>query len=292
MTKQQQALLEPVLPFLAGSQTAIQENSSSFYFAFRQLADYQAASIFVIYDWLRQLDDAADQGQQADFEQLVAEWVAASANPPQHIDEQTSLAGQVAFLGTVFEIDPSYMNDMIAGQRFDLNQQEITDWPALTQYCYQVAGTVGCMIWPILTGQPLTAKERPAVIQVGQAMQLTNILRDVRADALAGRCYLPQTTLQAAGLDQAALTATEASPALVQVLAELGNQAFADYEQGRALAHSVPAGSARDGLLLAMNVYRQILVNMRHKDYQVLAERTYVSRFQKTRMLVKTWFMQ
>ncbi|MBS0957449.1 phytoene/squalene synthase family protein [Leuconostoc pseudomesenteroides] len=272
--------IESVLPYLKSSQTVIQNNSSSFYFAFSNLPEYQAFSIFVIYDYLRQLDDAADNYDVATFNTLVQDWQIASKTDQLHLDMSSSIAQKAAFVFNTFEIDKSEMSNMIAGQKFDLQKNSISTTADLRHYCYQVAGTVGCMIYRILSGKSASAI-RPHLIKVGEAMQLTNILRDIKEDALAGKIYLPKDLLEQNNVSKADLVSLETSHSLKIVVKEIAQIAKINYDHGIFCLAPLTDKKIKLSLELAMVTYQAILQQIEENNFDVMSGRVIVSQEKK-----------
>jgi phytoene synthase len=145
----------------------------------------------------------------------------------------------------------------------DLGEVRVADMAEPLRYCYRVAGTVGLMRTAALD---VTVPEAlPHAIDLGVAMQLTNICRDVREDALRGRRYLPATlvsVLEPAALIDPACTARAAAVHAVRTLLDLADRHYTSGEQG---LRYLPFG-ARAGILVAARVYRKIGVVLRRRD--------------------------
>lgn len=120
-----------------------------------------------------------------------------SRSPQQH-----ALAA-FAHTARAFEIDKQYFLDFAAGCQMDLTVKRYPDWPALENYCDHSGGVVGLMMSCILGLQHSDAKRH--TVQLGKAMQLTNILRDVRTSLDRGRIYLPQDEVERFGVSEADL---------------------------------------------------------------------------------------
>ncbi len=126
----------------------------------------------------------------------------------------------------------------------------------LRAYCVRVAAAVGAMM-SVLMG----VRDRDALARacdLGVAMQLTNIARDVGEDAAAGRIYLPLEWLEAAGIDpEAFLSSPQADPGLVAMVRRLLGEARALYDRGEAGVSALPA-DCRPGILAARHIYAAI----------------------------------
>jgi len=145
---------------------------------------------------------------------------------------------------------------MLEGQRSDLSFRQPATLDELLRYCYLVAGTVGLMILPVLAGANPAALRGKAV-DLGEAMQITNILRDVGEDLAAGRLYLPADLLSRRGLDRA-----EEDYALFQ-------DSLGDFDR-----------DARLAVCSAALGYRAILAAVRESGYDCLTARRSVNDFE------------
>lgn len=258
------------------------KHSSSFYFAFKPLAIAKRNSIYALYHFLRLLDDSVDYQESDNFQQLKLQW--------QQFKEGQLSTTQAPWpaLKLVFHnfnIDYRWIDDMIVGQNKDFNKTPITTSKDLDDYCYNVAGTVGLMLMPILNDNQ--SFNHQAAIDVGKAMQLTNILRDIKEDALAGKVYLPKSQLDYYQVNLVDLKATTASDDLVQLIKEKTTEALNYYQKVDLLLADISDSKSRLGLKLAVEFYKGILLEIIKKDYQVLKSRTYVSDAKKVALLAQ-----
>ena len=166
-------------------ESIIKKNSKSFYLAFSQLPKRKAQSVYAVYAFCRRADDLIDRdNNQAGLRQLERQLL--DFNEGKVPNDPVWRALSVVFDNFPMVTAPFF--DMLTGQRKDADFKQPETRKDLEEYCYYVAGSVGLMLLPLLT-------ERPADIVVpakklGEAMQLTNILRDVGEDYQMGRIYL------------------------------------------------------------------------------------------------------
>jgi len=190
-------------------------HAKSFHFASWALGGARRRGALALYAFCRRLDDLVDEPQAgadltarlARARMLVAAVHGAApigdadVPPPFHPAEVAALRDTVRR----FAIPEAPFQDLVSGVEMDLTVTRYPDRAALDLYCYRVAGTVGLMMVPLL-GYDDAAALGPAA-DLGRAMQLTNILRDVGEDLGRGRIYLPQDELAAAGITEAQLHA-------------------------------------------------------------------------------------
>jgi phytoene synthase len=206
----------------------------------------------VLYAFCRQADDAIDLGDDpaAALTGLRARLDAIYAGAP--------LAGDAAFAEVVsaYEIPRTLPEALIDGMAWDAAGRRYATLEELLDYAARVAGAVGVMMALLMGVRDERGLARAA--DLGVAMQLTNIARDVGEDAAAGRLFLPLDWLAAAGIDAAEfLAAPRFTPALGGVVARLLAQADELYARARAGIAVLPA-ACRPGIAAARRIYAAI----------------------------------
>jgi len=179
-----------------------------------------------------------------------------------------------------FDIDRHNGVTLIEGVSEDLSTQALLQQADLIQYAYKVAGVVGLMMAPILGANKQGAK---FAIDLGIAMQLTNIARDVMEDANMGRRYVPAEWLGDLSAEQIAL-ASEQDKAKVQLaIAKLLRLAEEYYESGLAGLYYLPSRNRR-AIAVAAYSYREIGRKLQTHNCQYWDGRVVVSNFQKIKL--------
>jgi phytoene synthase len=177
--------------------------------------------------------------------------------------------------------------DLLAGVRMDLGGPRFRTWNDLHWYSYCVAGTVGLMIAPVLgcTSAPALT----SAVDLGVAMQLTNILRDVAEDARMGRVYLPDQDLNRFGVSRQSILDVRPDGDFAGLIAFEIERARRLYEQAYA---GIPSLS-RSGQLTTLaggHLYREILRQIERQDYDVFRQRATVPTSRKMREM--QWVMR
>ncbi len=181
-------------------------------------------------------------------------------------------------------LDVAIVHELIDGVSGDLGEVQIQTEKELLRYCYRVAGTVGLMMCAVLGVDDDRA--RAHAIDLGVAMQLTNICRDVLEDARRGRVYLPAEYLEAVGLTPRQILTEEVDQQALKIVVEqLLELADRYYESGDRGMHYIPARS-RFAIILASRTYRAIGLSLRRQKCDVMAGRTVVSAPRKSMWLV------
>ncbi len=222
--------------------------------------------VYLLYLVFRTLDDAVDNAEPDAREQLAAvdDWAAGAAPRGR---EATLLEG----LSERHALPRDAFTDFCAGMRDDLDRVPIDDDGDLDRYCYRVAGTVGIVMAHVL-GMRDAERALPAAAALGQAMQRTNILRDIDEDLAGGRVYVPRTTIERCG---GSLVPGERAAILRDQIA----RADAQYETGCAGIALLARGQR--AILTAAAMYREILRQIERDGYGALPGRAVVPRRRK-----------
>lgn len=174
-------------------------SGSSFLAGFVCLDRERRAGMIAIYAFCRVADDAVDEARDvATGERHLAFWrdelaAAAAGNARTPVGQAVQAAMQR------FGVPVEPLRDLLDGVATDLAPRPFADEQELHRYCYRVAAAVGLACLPVLGASSASAREFADAL--GHALQRTNILRDLRPDAEAGRCYVPQPWLAAAGVE-------------------------------------------------------------------------------------------
>ena len=192
-----------LIPILPASREACRvmtrHHATTFYFASHVLPAQKRSDAYAVYAFCRYVDDQVDLAPDeparlrafADLEHVLH--AAYCAVEPDSLAR--SLPWLVAFQETIRRraIPESYFKDLLAGVEMDRGRVRLANWEELDRYCYLVAGVVGLIMVHVMT-EPAPELLKPAR-DLGTAMQLTNILRDIREDWLRDRLYLPEDEL-------------------------------------------------------------------------------------------------
>ncbi len=267
----------------------VKRSGTSFYWGMRLLPADKRAAMYAIYAFCREVDDVADEGGTPE-EKLVAlngwrdEIEALYRGRPGH---PTTLA----LLEPVarFDLPKAEFLRMIDGMEMDARERMRAPGMAeLERYCRAVAGTVGLLSMSVF-GQRGGDLDRGG-LALAEALQLTNILRDLEEDAGRGRLYLPRELLLQYGIEADSPIEAIRHPALNGVCRALAARA----EKCFAQADRLLARGDRDQLrpaLVMMHVYRRLLERLRKLDWQRLDRRVRLGRLERLWLGVRYgWF--
>ena len=264
-------------------------SGSSFYYAFLFLPARRRAAITAFYAFCREVDDVVDEISDASVAASKLQWwrgevANAFSGQPSHPAMQALMP-----LTSEFSIEQSHLMAVIEGCQIDLEQTRFLDYPALKRYCHLVAGIVGEVAANIFgRTQPQTVQYAH---QLGLAMQLTNIIRDVGDDARRGRVYLPMSELQQFEVKAHELLRrappwgySERFESLMQFQAARAHQAF---DAALALLPDADRSAQKPGLMMA-NIYRTLLREIESQRFQVLHQRTSLTPLRKLWIATRT----
>ena len=262
--------------------------AKNFYWGFISLPREQRNAIYALYDFARQVDDEADAVAHApDLPgrlQRHRERIAKCVHGEYADDDAVMQVLAVAV--DRFAIPERELQMLIDGVEMDGTKLRYHTWDELRSYCNLVASVVGRMCVRIFGFEDDAALERAD--DLGIALQLTNILRDVREDIGLGRIYLPQEDLHRFAIPEASLLSWNAVPgwdALVAFEAERAREYFArGYEVLRYLDRR-PAACVRT----MAGIYERILEKIERDPTLPLHERAGLSSTEKIGAMVRAW---
>ena len=246
-------------------------SSTTFYVAFSKLPLERAWSIYAVYAFCRTADDLVDVHH--DSVGLLSLRHDLSDFASGHIpDKPIWRALSVVF--DTYDMNLDAFFDMIRGQEQDINFKQPENQKDLEKYCYYVAGSVGLMILPMLSQNH--HKIITPAIDLGIAMQLTNILRDVGEDYQQGRVYLPRKLLLRDQINLNDLNSTVPSKKLIKLWNEEAEIAISKYKSGLSMMPQIDL-LARPSLLAATFLYRELLTVAREQNYPILKKRVFLT---------------
>jgi 15-cis-phytoene synthase len=242
---------------------------TSFSYSFLVLPADQRRAIGVVWDFCRAVDDAVDEAADRNAAvQQIAEWRREldrlfSPEAPR-TSQGINLKPAIAHFG----LSRQPFEDLIDGVEMDLNRSRYDTFDELVTYCRRVASAVGLICVEIFGCRDSSA--RNYAINLGLALQLTNIIRDVGVDQRSGRIYLPKADLDRFGVDEAMLEAGRVTSSVRDLLAFECHRAR---ELFATAAHALPAPEA--GKLIAAEImggiYFEILQRIERRGYDVFS---------------------
>jgi 15-cis-phytoene synthase len=253
-------------------------SGSSFYYAFLFLPAPRRAAITAFYAFCREVDDVVDEMVDHGVAATKLAWWQsevgkAFAGQPSH-PVMKALMPHTATYG----IEARHLLGVIEGCQMDLEQTRYLDYPGLQRYCHLVAGVVGEVAARIFgqTDPQTTAYAH----KLGQALQLTNILRDVGEDAMRGRIYLPVNELQQFDVKAHEILKRSYSDRFTALMQFQAQRAQGLYDEALALLPAADRRAQKPGLMMA-SIYRALLREIEADNFQVLHQRIALTPLRK-----------
>ena len=265
------------------------KSRSNFYYAFLTLPRARRDALYAVYAFCRTVDDIADADAAVPERQrhALAEWRADVARcyeagaTPQH-----PIARRLQAAVRTYAIPRAALEAIIEGVEMDLERSTYETADELYPYCYRVASAVGlCCIEIFGYTDPRT---RDYAVNLGMALQWTNIIRDVGADARAGRIYLPQEDLRAFGVDGGDLREGRVTDRFLALMAHEAERARDFYRKAWDAFPAVDARSLVPAEIMG-RIYRALLDEIEVRRFAVFGERVTVPASRKVAIALRCW---
>ena len=271
----------------ADCQQLTRREAKNFYYAFVTLPQEKRRAIYAAYAFCRHCDDSVDEA--ASPEDKLSALAGLRSSLTQAYDGRAPTPTFLALADTAqrYSIPQEYFHEIIQGVESDLVKTRYQDFDELRQYCYRVASVVGLVCLQIFQYRDDAARKH--AVDLGLAMQLTNIMRDVREDWSMGRVYLPQDEMARFGYTEEQLEAGVRNDAFVQLLRFQGERAREYFRSGfRLLPYLSRRSRACPAVLGA--IYSRLLDRIEASGYDVLGEqRIALSTGEKARITARAW---
>ncbi len=260
--------------------------AKNFYWGFISLPQEQRIAIYALYDFARQVDDEVDGAPRPE---LIPQRLAAQRDRVKSLEHSPEIDPVMYVLARAVEryaIPQSELLGLIDGVEMDCTKARYATWPELREYCRLVASIIGRMCVRIFGFDDPQALDRAD--DLGLALQLTNILRDVREDAAMGRVYLPQEDLARFGISEYSLLDEDPGAGWEQLIAFETQRTRALFESGYQVLGYIPRRAAACVQTMA-GIYERILEKIERDPRLPLRERAALSNGEKLRVVVASW---
>ena len=282
------------------SRALTKASRSNFYYAFLFLPKRKRDALYAVYAFCRVTDDLVDEALSLTAGADPATGAPAAAGTALErltcwrAELESCFRGEATHPVTQrlaevirdFRIPHAYFEELLNGVEMDLMKSRYATFAELQQYCYRVAGVVGLMCIEIFGyRQPAT---RAYTEHLGTAFQLTNILRDLAADAEQGRIYVPQEDLRRFGYSDQDLLERRMPPAFSDLMRFEVERARQFYAAARA---TLPAEDRRTMLPAEIMgaIYSRILDRIEARGYDVFSGRVRLSDAHRLWLALACW---
>lgn len=251
---------------------------TNFYYAFMFLPPEKRIAIEAVYSFARRGDDVADGGlapaeARSSLDQYRDALDACYAQNSHKLNspELRALAEAIRR----FNIPRQPFEDLILGLEMDMAGMHYQTFEDLSLYCYRVASTIGLICIEIFEYQ--NPRTRDYAVNLGKALQMVNILRDIQADAERGRTYLPQEDLDRFGVRPAQLLAGTYNDSFIELMQFESDRAVEFFRTAHALLPSEDRKAMKAAEIMG-SIYWGILKRIQKRCYNVFGERVRVPR--------------
>lgn len=272
------------------SESITRKSASNLALAFVLLPKEKRAGMSALYAFCREVDDVADD-EAVPIEERRARLAA------WRTDIQIACEQRAPQFAVNRELQPfivrhrlpyEYFAELIRGVEMDLDIKRYATYEDLEEYCYRVASVVGLLSIEIFGYQQPGCKEY--AVHLGKALQLTNILRDVRGDAERGRIYLPLSELSRFGVREEELLRFEYSSRFHELARSVAGRARHFYQRAN---ETLPAADrhAMGTAELMGTVYWRLFRKLERRKFEVFGPQpTRLSKPQKALLILRTWY--
>ena len=247
----------------------------------------QRRGIGAVWDFCRAVDDAVDEAVDAAVAAVeVTKW---RAEVGRLFGAEAPLTPQAQALkpyAVMFSLSRQPFDDLVDGVEMDLHRSRYETFDELAGYCRRVASAVGVMCIEVFGCRD--SRSREYAFNLGLALQLTNIVRDIKADLKQGRIYLPQEDLLKFGVTESDLAAGRMTEPIRKLIAYQCQRARHFFT---AAAAAMPPAEARRLVAAEImgGIYFEILQRIERRNYDVFTERVRVPKLARARIALQIW---
>lgn len=265
--------------------------NTSFYYAFLVLPRERREAIVTLWDFCRAADDAVDlAAKEEEASSELAKWRGEIDACYTGSRPATAIGRRLNGVIRAFNLPRQPFDDLLDGIGMDLTNNRYETFTDLYRYCLRVASAVGLLSVEIFGYR--SASARDYAVELGIALQLTNILRDVPADLSRNRIYIPQEDLRKYGVTEQDLHEAafgDVKPRVIEVLRDVGQRARHYYDRAR---QALPREDTRRLVAAEMMgaIYFSLLRRIERARYDVFTRRISVPRAIRLWVAFQTWW--
>ncbi|MPY89205.1 MAG: presqualene diphosphate synthase HpnD [Luteitalea sp.] len=259
---------------------------TNFYYSFLVLSPDRRRAVVAVWDFCRAVDDAVDEPGERDGAEALAFWRAELDRCFSTRAPDTAQGRALVPWITRFNLPRQPFEDLIDGVAMDLIPRRYASFDELREYCLRVAAAVGLICLEIFGYENPAARQY--AVELGLALQLTNILRDVGSDLRRGRLYIPLEDLSGYNVEESDLRAGRLTPRVVALLAHQAARCREFFARARA---ALPREDARRlaAAEIMGAIYVAILERIEQRNFDVFSERVRLPRPVRALIAFRTW---
>lgn len=268
----------------------VKKSGTSFFWSMRLLPKAKRNAMYTIYAFFRHIDDIVDGDKDIGEKlELIAAWRQELDNIYDKKTPVTEIGRRIYKNCMRFKLPKSEFIRLIDSITMDLpNPVQAPSLNQLDRYCRGVAGVPGSLSLRIFGVEDEALIEKLSST-LGNALQLTNILRDVKEDAQADRLYIPKEYLDKAGIDVTDPLTVVVNKNLAIAREELAKTAAKNYDEAYELIKKLDKKAARPVLMIA-NIYKRYFDIMQNRGWEIISPKPFVSKWKKLTIALQAYF--
>ena len=275
-------------------QAFTRRRATNFYIAFSALPRNKRQAIYAAYAYAGTVDDAVDDaGTQEERAAALAQahGLLHAAYNDGDADPSWLTVGLADAIER-YDIPRDHFEELVIGMEHDLTHTRYDTFADLEQYCYRAASVIG-LICICIFGYDRTRTQLAidSAVAMGKALQITNIMRDVKEDAERGRIYLAREDLDQHGVSEEDILGSVYSDEFRNLMADYAQRAYAFYRDGDRLIPLLNGPRSRACCNGLQGVYRMILDAIVAREYDVYSQRVSPSKAGRVVRMLELWLM-
>ena len=272
------------------SRTITRKSASNLALGFVLLPREKRDAMSALYAFCREVDDLADD-ESLPLEQRrlgLQRWQEDLGRACSGLDPSLPVVRELKPWIERYRLPQLHFNELLQGVNMDLTVHRYPDFPSLDEYCYRVASAVGLLSIEIFGYQD--PRTREYAVHLGKALQLTNILRDVRTDALKNRIYLPLDEMRREGVSENEILEFRYTERFARVAKTVADRAREYYRQASSALPKCDRRSMVAAELMG-SVYWKLLGKVEARGFDVFSPPpTRLGSWNKGLLVMRTWF--
>lgn len=275
-------------------QAFTRRRATNFYIAFSALPRLKRQAIYAAYAYAGTVDDAVDDAGSQEERAAALNQAHGLLHAAYHggSAEPEWLTSGLADAIERYDIPREHFEELVRGMEHDLTYTRYETWAELEEYCYRAASVIGLICICIFGyDRSQTQLAIRSAVAMGKALQITNIMRDVKEDAERGRIYLAQEDLKLHGLTDHDILGNVYNEPFRNLMADYAQRAYAFYREGDRLIPLLNGPRSRACCNGLQGVYRMILDAIVEREYDVYSQRVSPSKAGRVVRMLELWLM-
>ncbi len=270
----------------------VKKSGTSFFWSMRFLPFGKRNAMYTIYAFCRHIDDIVDGDKEVSEKlELIDAWKQEINNIYDKKIPATEIGRKIYKNCMRFKLPKEEFVRIINSISMDLpTPLRAPSMEQFNEYCRGVAGVPGNLSLRVFGVKDEALIEKLSTT-LGNALQITNILRDVKEDAQAGRLYIPREMLENAGITTTDPLSAVVHPNLAKAREELAKIAAEDYATSYQLIKKLDKKTARPVLMMA-NIYKHYFDIMQNRGWEIISPKPQISKFKKLSLALKAFLHQ